>query len=798
MERESMTALLPESFQGTRDDITEQIGFIWGQIKAPLIVPLLKVAVFICLSMSIMLFVERVYMAVVITFVKLIGYKPEKRYKWDPIRDDVELGNSAYPMVLVQIPMYNEKEVYQLSIGAACGLSWPSDRIIIQVLDDSTDPVIKNLVELECQRWASKGINIKYEIRDNRNGYKAGALKEGMKHSYVKECDYIAIFDADFQPEPDYLWRTIPFLLYNPDIALVQARWKFVNADECLMTRMQEMSLNYHFTVEQEVGSSTYAFFGFNGTAGVWRISALNEAGGWKDRTTVEDMDLAVRASLNGWKFVYVGDLKVKSELPSTFKAYRYQQHRWSCGPANLFRKMVMDIVKNKKVTLWKKIHVIYNFFFVRKIVAHIVTFIFYCVIMPATVLVPEVDIPKWGAVYIPSTITILNAIGTPRFNPLSFTLVLTLELDLAWTNCVVFSKVSTSTSLLDPFRERIQISGGMNLLLCSKLQATVVAPVTGKMFKGLCLCYMVVMSTFFSVAVSGYWAFGNRSTGIVLTNFLADGRPIVPRWFLALTNLLTVLQLSAVAVVYLQPTNEVLEGMFGDPKVGQYSTRNVVPRVMSRSVAAVAAMVLSAMLPFFGDVNALIGAFGYLPLDFVMPTVLYNVTFSPPRRRPLFWVNSPMRASTCMASSSLSPAFPILVRPASLGRRYRAGISRFSIGYLRIRAVQENNGPRRLIDIVRFVPQLSRNYFRSPSRRALFGGISLLGGFYVAQTISLSFGALGVNDVIAAVVCVLLTEYATRFYYSQPKVTFQIALLNNFKMGFTYGLFIDAFKLAS
>ncbi|KAK1301241.1 GABA transporter 1 [Acorus calamus] len=297
------------------------------------------------------------------------------------------------------------------------------------------------------------------------------------------------------------------------------------------------------------------------------------------------------------------------------------------------------------------------------------------------------------------------------------------------------------------------------------EIQATVLAPVTGKMFKGLCLCYIVVTSTFFSIAVSGYWAFGNRSSGIVLTNFLADGRPIVPRWFLVLTNLLTVLQLSAVAVVYLQPTNEVLEGMFGDPKVGQYSARNVVPRVMSRSVAVVVATVISVMFPFFGDMNALIGAFG--------------------------------RASTCMASS-LGPAFPILVRPASLGRRYRAGTSRFSIGYLRIRAVQENDGPRRLIDIVRFVPQLSRNYFRSPSRRALFGGISLLGGFYVAQTISLSFGALGVNDVIAAVVCVLLTEYATRFYYSRPKVTFPIALLNNFKMGFTYGLFIDAFKLAS
>ncbi|XP_057779348.1 glucomannan 4-beta-mannosyltransferase 9-like [Salvia miltiorrhiza] len=340
--------VLPETFSGVHDDMTEQFLIIWGQIKAPLIVPLLNIAVVLCLAMSAMLFIERVYMAVVITLVKIFGRKPDKRYKWEPLKDDLEHGNSAYPMVLVQIPMFNEREVYQLSIGAACGLSWPSDRIIVQVLDDSTDSTTKNMVEMECQRWASKGINIKYEIRDNRNGYKAGALKEGLKRSYVKQCDYVAIFDADFQPEPDFLWRTIPFLVHNPELALVQARWKFVNANECLMTRMQEMSLDYHFTVEQEVGSSTYAFFGFNGTAGVWRIAAIEEAGGWKDRTTVEDMDLAVRASLKGWKFLYLGSLEVKNELPSTFKAYRYQQHRWSCGPANLFRKMLSEIVRNK------------------------------------------------------------------------------------------------------------------------------------------------------------------------------------------------------------------------------------------------------------------------------------------------------------------------------------------------------------------------------------------------------------------------------------------------------------------
>lgn len=151
------------------------------------------------------------------------------------------------------------------------------------------------------------------------------------------------------------------------------------------------------------------------GTAGVWRIAAINDAGGWKDRTTVEDMDLAVRASLKGWQFVYLGDLQVKSELPSTFKAFRFQQHRWSCGPANLFRKMVMEIVRNDKVKFWKKLYVIYSFFLVRKITAHMVTFFFYCVVLPLTILIPEVDVPIWGSVYIPSIITILNSVGTPR-----------------------------------------------------------------------------------------------------------------------------------------------------------------------------------------------------------------------------------------------------------------------------------------------------------------------------------------------------------------------------------------------
>ncbi|XP_076957618.1 glucomannan 4-beta-mannosyltransferase 9-like isoform X1 [Bidens hawaiensis] len=369
---------LSDLLVGSQYDIGGHIMLIWGQVKMLLVVPFVRIFMYINLVMSIMLFTEKVYMAIVVAGNKLFGKKPEERYKWEPFEDDIELGNSVYPLVLVQVPMFNEREVYQLSIGAACGLSWPSDRIVIQVLDDSTDPLVKGMVEMECQSWKSKGVNIHYQVRDNRKGYKAGALKEGLKHEYAKQCEYVVIFDADFQPEPDFLMQTIPFLHHNAELGLVQARWKF-------------------------------------GTAGVWRMAALDEAGGWKDRTTVEDMDLAVRATLKGWKFLYIGTLMVKNELPSVLKAYRYQQHRWSCGPANLFRKMFIETMRNKRVTWWKKFYVLYSFFFVRKIVAHIVTFTLYCVVIPLTVLVPEVEIPSWGTIYIPTVITLLNAVGTPR-----------------------------------------------------------------------------------------------------------------------------------------------------------------------------------------------------------------------------------------------------------------------------------------------------------------------------------------------------------------------------------------------
>ncbi|KAJ0262119.1 Glucomannan 4-beta-mannosyltransferase 7 [Hirschfeldia incana] len=429
----------------TWEDIFTRITLWWEQARGLVVVPVFKFLVALCLIMSVMLFVEMMYMGLVVAYIKLFKRKPEKVYKWVAMEEDVECGGESFPMVLVQIPMYNEKEVCEQSIAAACKISWPSNRIIIQVLDDSTDPASKELVKKECERWSKEGVNITFEIRDNRKGYKAGALREGMKHSYVKQCDYVAIFDADFQPEPDFLFRTVPFLIHNPKLALVQGRWEFVNAGQCMMTRLQEMSLSYHFMVEQQVGSSTFAFFGFNGTAGVWRISALNESGGWNDQTTVEDMDLAVRATLRGWKLLYLDDLKVKSELPCSFNALRSQQHRWTCGPANLFRKMAGQIIRSENVSLWKKLYMLYSFFFMRKLVAHVLSFCFYCVILPATVLFPEVTVPKWAAFYLPSLITLLIALGRLRsIHLLAFWVLFENAMSLLRTKALVMGLFET------------------------------------------------------------------------------------------------------------------------------------------------------------------------------------------------------------------------------------------------------------------------------------------------------------------------------------------------------------------
>ncbi|KAF2292544.1 hypothetical protein GH714_025425 [Hevea brasiliensis] len=202
-------------------------------------------------------------------------------------------------------------KVYQQSIAAVCIQDWPKERMLIQVLDDSDELDVQLLIKAEVQKWQQRGVHILYRHRLIRTGYKAGNLKSAMSCDYVKDYEFVAIFDADFQPAPDFLKKTIPYFKGNDDLALVQTRWAFVNKDENLLTRLQNVNLSFHFEVEQQVNGVFINFFGFNGTAGVWRTKALEECGGWMERTTVEDMDIAVRAHLCGWKFIYLNDVKV-------------------------------------------------------------------------------------------------------------------------------------------------------------------------------------------------------------------------------------------------------------------------------------------------------------------------------------------------------------------------------------------------------------------------------------------------------------------------------------------------------
>lgn len=245
-----------------------------------------------------------------------------------------------------------------------------------------------------------------------------------------------------------------------------------------------------------------------------------------------------------------------------------------------------------------------------------------------------------------------------PSFHSLRHVNLVSLLLCLSYSLCAVAGCVYLGTSDRAPPKDysivgetHTRVYGVFNALaviattygngIIPEIQATVAAPVTGKMFKGLCLCYAVVVTTFFSVATAGYWAFGNAAQGLLLNNFMVDGKPVIPVWLLLMAELFTLVQLSATATVYLQPTNEVLEGLLSDPKAGQYAARNVVPRLVSRTLAVAFGTTIAAMIPFFGDMNALIGAFGFMPLDFAVPALFYNLTFKPSKKGFVFWLNT-------------------------------------------------------------------------------------------------------------------------------------------------------------
>jgi len=243
------------------------------------------------------------------------------------------------PRVTVQLPMYNERFVARRIIEKACRIDYPPEKLQIQVLDDSTDETVRIASEV-VERARRDGIDIEYIHREDRTGFKAGALANGMK---TATGEFITIFDADFVPDPDILARSIHYFT-DPDVCVVQTRWEHLNREDSMLTRSQAIFLDGHFMIEHVARNRSGRFMSFNGTAGTWRRAAIDSAGGWQHDTLTEDMDLSYRAQLRGWKFVFLPELTAPAELPPDINAFKAQQHRWTKGGTQTALKLMPRI----------------------------------------------------------------------------------------------------------------------------------------------------------------------------------------------------------------------------------------------------------------------------------------------------------------------------------------------------------------------------------------------------------------------------------------------------------------------
>ncbi len=266
------------------------------------------------------------------------------------------------PMVTIQLPLFNELYVIERLVESVCKIKYPKEKMEIQVLDDSTDEtteIAQNLV----QHYKEQGFDITYIHRTNRAGYKAGALKNGLNFC---KGEFVAIFDADFVPNEDFLVRTIPHFT-NPKIGMVQTRWEHLNADYSYLTKTQAMNLDGHFCMEQQVRNKAGFFMNFNGTAGIWRKETIFDAGNWQADTLTEDMDLSYRAQLKGWKFLYLNDVTSPAELPADINALKAQQFRWTKGSIETGKKILPRVLRAKlplKVKMESIVHLAGNIVF--------------------------------------------------------------------------------------------------------------------------------------------------------------------------------------------------------------------------------------------------------------------------------------------------------------------------------------------------------------------------------------------------------------------------------------------------
>jgi len=281
----------------------------------------------------------------------------------------------VYPMVTVQLPVYNELYVVERLIDAIASFNWPKDKLEIQVLDDSNDETVE-LIAKKVVEWQAKGLDITQVQRPERKGFKAGALQYGME---IAKGEFIAIFDADFVPERNFLKDTVPQFQQDEKSGVVQTRWGHINEDYSMLTKLQAFGLNTHFFVEQNGRSQGGHFLNFNGTGGVWRKTCIEDAGGWKADTLTEDLDLSYRAQLKGWQIFYTPDIVAPAELPAAMSAIKSQQYRWTKGAAETSIKLLPKVLK-ASLSLRTKFHATFHL---------LNSAVFICIVITAVLSVP-------------------------------------------------------------------------------------------------------------------------------------------------------------------------------------------------------------------------------------------------------------------------------------------------------------------------------------------------------------------------------------------------------------------------
>ncbi|MDP5045235.1 MAG: glycosyltransferase family 2 protein [Leeuwenhoekiella sp.] len=277
-------------------------------------------------------------------------FKAKKKIDNSPVYD---LSNpEETPFVTIQLPLYNELYVVERLLVNIAKIDYPKDKLEIQVLDDSTDESLA-ATRILIDDLKAKGLPIHHITRTNRTGFKAGALKEGLA---IAKGEYIAIFDSDFVPNPDWLQKTVPYFK-DSKIGVVQTRWAHLNRDYSILTKIQAFALDFHFVLEQVGRNFGHHFINFNGTAGIWRKECILDAGNWQGDTLTEDLDLSYRAQLNKWDFKYLEEVETPAELPIAISAARSQQFRWNKGAAENFQKLYGRLLKDPTVSFKTKFH---------------------------------------------------------------------------------------------------------------------------------------------------------------------------------------------------------------------------------------------------------------------------------------------------------------------------------------------------------------------------------------------------------------------------------------------------------